>query len=116
MASAVPSPQASDPFADRRAYPRVAIALPAFLQAKGVRQSVQLLDLSAGGAKLHCPVNLSTGTAAKLDCGTFSLSAVVRWQDGELLGLSFDSQLDAREVSALIDRSSALMARMKARD
>jgi hypothetical protein len=51
-----------------------------------------------------------------LDCGTLGRSAEVRWQNGELLGLCFDSELDAREVAALADRSRALAARMKTRE
>ena len=116
MASIIPSDQERDPYADRRLYPRVPVALPAFLQAEGIRHAVQLLDLSVGGAKLNCPTNLSVGTTVTLDCGTFGRSAVVRWQNGELLGLSFDSQLDAREVSALIERSKSLAARMSIKD
>ena len=48
-----------------------------------------------------------------LDCGSFAGAAVVRWQNGGVLGLCFESDLDAREVSALIERSKALAARMK---
>ena len=113
MASSVPAEQDNGPYADRRAYPRVPVALPAFLQADGERHHVQILDLSAGGAKLNCAVNLASGTAVILDCGVLGRAAVVRWQNGELVGLSFDSELDAREVSALLDRSKALAARMK---
>jgi hypothetical protein len=113
MASTVPAPQDSDPFADRRLYPRAEVALPAFLQADGERHSVHLLDVSAGGAKLNCAMRIATGTAVVLDCGTLARSAIVRWQNGDLLGLCFDSELGAREVSALINRSSALAARMK---
>ena len=116
MASSVPSPQDHDPHADRRAYPRVEVALPAFLQAEGERHAVQLLDLSAGGAKLDCPVSLPTGTAVILDCGTLGRAAVVRWQSAGILGLCFDSELDAREISALIDRSKALAAWRKERE
>lgn len=116
MARPAPTAQASDPFADRRLYPRVEVALPAFLQANGERHSVHLLDVSAGGAKLNCPVSLASGTAVTLECGTLSRSAVTRWQNGEQLGLCFDRELDARDVAALIDRSTALVARMKARD
>ena len=116
MASRVPSPQDCDPFADRRVYPRVSVALPAFLQANGERHAVHLLDVSAGGAKLSCPVKLSSGTAVRLDCGTLARAAVVRWQNGEQLGLCFDSPLDSRDVDALFDRSSALAARMKVRE
>ena len=115
MASPVPTPQ-DDAYADRRVYPRVPVALPSFLQANGERHSVQLLDLSAGGAKLNCPVSLATGTSVILDCGMLGRSAVVRWQSGELIGLCFDSELEAREISALIERSKALQAWMKTRE
>ena len=115
MASSVPLPSGDDPFVDRRAYPRVAVALPAFLEANGERHSVQLLDLSAGGAKVNCPRSLGVGTEVMLDCGSFGRAAVVRWQNGELIGLSFDRELDPRDVTALADRSEALAARMKTR-
>jgi hypothetical protein len=113
VASSVPKPQ---DFADRRAYPRVDVALPAFLQAKGERHAVQILDLSAGGAKLDCPVSLPTGTAVSLDCGSLSLTAVVRWQTSGVLGLCFDSELAEREISALAERSKALTAWRKSRE
>ena len=116
MASSVPSPQDRDPYADRRVYPRVPVALPAFLQANGERHAVQILDLSPGGAKLDCPASLTVGTAVILDCGTLGRSAVIRWQSAEVMGLSFDSELDMREASALIERSKAMAARMKTRE
>jgi hypothetical protein len=115
MASPAPNPQDDSSYEDRRAYPRVPVAMPAFLQANGQRHSVHLLDLSAGGAKLRCEAILPTGTAVVLDCGTLGRSAVVRWQTGGVLGLCFDSELDAREVTALIARSIALDTRMKTR-
>ena len=115
MASPASKPQDSAPYEDRRAYPRVAVAMPAFLQANGERHSVHVLDLSAGGAKLKCPAALPTGTAVVLDCGTLGRSAVVRWQTGGVLGLCFDSELDVREVTALIARSIALESLMKKR-
>jgi PilZ domain-containing protein len=115
MATPAPNPQDSAPYEDRRAFPRVAVAMPAFLQAKGARHAVQLLDLSAGGAKLNCSARLPTGTAVVLDCGSLCRSAMVRWQTGGVLGICFDSELDAREVTALIARSVALDSLMKAR-
>ena len=116
MAGSVPSADDSDPYADRRAYARVPVALPAFLQANGERHSVQIVDLSPGGAKLDCSASLSVGTAVILDCGTLGRSAVVRWQSAGVIGLCFDSELDAREASALIQRSEAMAARMKTRE
>jgi hypothetical protein len=116
MASSVPTQEGSDPYADRRVYPRVPVALPAFLQAGGERHSVQILDLSPGGAKLDCPASLPSGTAVILDCGALGRSAVVRWTSAGVVGLCFDSELDARDVAALIDRSNALDARMNTRE
>jgi hypothetical protein len=116
MASSVPSPEGSDPYADRRVYPRVPVALPAFLQANGDRHAVQILDLSPGGAKLDCPASLPTGTTVILDCGTLGRAAVVRWNSAGVAGICFDSELDTRDVSALIERSEALDARMKTRE
>ena len=115
MAASDPPPE-GDPYADRRAYPRVTVALPAFLQADEERHSVQIVDLSSGGAKLNCLANLAVGTAVILNCGTLGRAAVVRWQNGGSMGLSFDSELNLREVSALTDRSSALGDRMKTRE
>lgn len=116
MASSVPSPQDRSFYEDRRVYPRVPVALAAFLQAGGERHAVQLLDLSPAGAKLDCPVNLSVGTAVSLDCGTLCRSAVIRWHSGGHIGLCFDSELDEREASALIERSKALEAWRKVRE
>jgi hypothetical protein len=116
MASPIPSREDDAAFADRRAHPRVPVALPAFLQAGGERHSVQILDLSAGGAKLSCPASLAAGTAVILDCGTLGRSAVVRWQNGGVLGLCFDRELDARDVSDLAGRSKALADWRKTRD
>jgi len=116
MASPTPLPEDRDPYADRRLYPRVPVALPAFLQANGERHFVQVLDLSAGGAKLNCALSLPSGTAVTLDCGALARGAVVRWQNGELVGLCFDSELDERDVRDLAERSKALAARMKTGD
>jgi hypothetical protein len=115
MASTVPSPQDTDPYADRRAAPRVSVALPAFVKVDGERHSCQLLDLSSGGAKLNLPVALPVGATIALDCGTFDREAVVRWQNGGFAGVSFNGDLNAREIAALIDRSKALTSRMKTR-
>lgn len=111
MASSPPDQVA---YEDRRAFPRVAVALPAFLQAKGERHSVQILDLSAGGAKLACATPIQAGTGVILDCGTLSLAAEVRWDGPGILGVAFDRQLEGREVSALANRSKALEARINA--
>jgi hypothetical protein len=110
------SPQDRSPYEDRRVYPRVPVALAAFLQANGERHSVHLLDLSPAGAKLDCPASLPVGTPVILDCGSLCRPAVIRWHSGGHMGLCFDSELDAREASALIGRSVALDAWRKTRE
>ena len=116
MAASVPSTQDQGPYEDRRLHPRISVALPAFLQADGERHSVQILDLSRGGAKLNCPVSLASATAVTLDCGMLGRAATVRWQDGAFLGICFNSELNLHDVSALSDRSTALAALMKTRE
>src|SRR6185369_3117107 len=69
MASPVQKPEDTASYEDRRAFPRVPVAMPAFLQANGERHAVQVVDLSAGGAKLNCSASLPAGTAVVLDCG-----------------------------------------------
>jgi hypothetical protein len=116
MAKPEPAPRDQDPYADRRVYPRVPVALPAALQAGAVRHSVQLLDVSPGGAKLKCAASIAAGTAVTLDCGSLACAAVVRWQNDGLIGVMFDSELDSRVVSALTGRSQALEALMQSRE
>ena len=115
MATSAPGAETLDPYADRRTYARTPLSLPAFLQANGERHSVHLLDLSAGGAKLKCSAAIAVGTTVTLDCGMRGCTAVVRWQNEGILGLCFDNALDVRDVSALVDRASALAAWRKSR-
>lgn len=103
----------SDPFADRRSHPRVRVAMPAFLGVGAARLKVQVVDLSAGGAKLHgSDLPPLTGRGVALDVGHGPQAATVRWQDGPFLGLAFDAALDPRDVAALAARSEALSRRM----
>ena len=90
--------------------------MPAFLEAGDERHRVQILDLSRGGAKLNCPAPLAVGTAVTLDWSTLGRAAVVRWQHGEAIGVAFDTELDDRDISALIKRSTALAALMRTRE
>lgn len=115
MQGPLPLRETADAFADRRAYERTELALPAFLQANGERHPVHLVDVSVGGGKLNCAVDLPVGSSIVLDCGTLGRPAVVRWQNAGAVGICFDRPLEAREVSALIDRSHAVAAWVKTR-
>lgn len=104
--------QAED-VANRRLHPRVAVALPAFLVLGGRRYPVQVVDLSAGGAKLDCGTALvAVGAAVTLNWGGGSSLGTVRWREGRLAGLAFAVEIDPRDVAALARRSQALSERM----
>jgi hypothetical protein len=50
-----------------------------------------------------------------LTSGTLGRAGVIRWQSEQVMGVHFDLELDAREVSAQVARSNALSARRRAR-
>jgi PilZ domain-containing protein len=116
MATSSPPADAYAVQDNRRIHPRVVVALPAFVHAGGERHAAQLLDLSPGGAKLKVDARLPVGSAVMLDCGTFDCAGVVRWQNDDLVGLRFDSELSAAELAAQVERSEALAAWRKARE
>ena len=114
MTAAFPASVDPDPYADRRLHPRVTVALPAFLVIGGRRYPVQIVDLSAGGAKIDCGTALVVaGAAVTLNWGGASGQATVRWRDGRQAGLAFAAELDGRDVADLARRSEALSARMR---
>jgi len=115
MATSIPLPEASADFENRRRYPRMEVALPAFVHFGGERYSVQIVDLSPGGAKVKIDAILPVETAVTLSSGTLGRGAVVRWQTGDFMGLCFDIEMNEREMATQIDRSKALNAWMKAR-
>ena len=116
MATLAPSAEGYAARDERRGHPRVVVALPAFVHVDGVRHAVQLLDLSPAGVRLKGNVVLPVGTKVKVDCGTLGRAAVIRWQNGDLIGAWFDVELDEREVAVQVQRSKALAAWMKARE
>jgi|SRR5438094_440512 len=116
MATVAPSAEGCAVREERRSHPRIVVALPAFVHVDGVRHAVQLLDLSPAGARLKCTMVFPIGTKVRLDCGTLGRAAVIRWQDGDLIGVGFDIALDEHTVTVQVQRSKALAAWMKARE
>lgn len=104
----------SDPYATLRQHKRVSVALPAFLVIGGRRYPVQIVDLSAGGARIDCGTALVVaGAIVTLNWGIASAHAAVRWREDRLAGLKFAADLDERDVGDLARRSEALGARMR---
>ena len=112
----IPAPRAAepDPYADRRLLVRVSVAMPAFLVIGGRRYPVQIVDLSAGGAKVDCGAALVVaGAVVTLNWGGAGSQATVRWREGRLCGLKFAAELDERDVADLARRGQALGERMR---
>lgn len=108
------APAEPDPFVDKRQHARVSVALPAFLVLGGRRYPVQIVDLSAGGAKVDCGLALVVaGAVVTLNWGGAGSQATVRWREGRQAGLAFAAELDPRDVADLARRSEALGARMR---
>jgi hypothetical protein len=66
--------------ADRRAFPRYAIDLPAYLSINGQSAPCKLVDVSAGGALLHTDRHVAVGDLVSVDlphCGP-AIGTVVR--------------------------------------
>ena len=103
-----------DPFVEQRLHPRVTVAMPAFLILGGRRYPVQIVDLSAGGAKIDCGAALVVaGAVVTLNWGGAGAQATVRWRDGRMVGLAFAAELDPRDVLDLARRGQALGARLR---
>lgn len=83
--------------------PRVTIDMEARLFAAGIWRTVQLCDLSQGGAKIDCPVILAEAQPAVLAInGLGDVQAFVRWQRDGKLGLLFAEPLSIGMLSAWI--------------
>lgn len=103
-----------DPYADRRLHPRVSVAMPAFLVIGGRRYPVQIVDLSAGGAKIDCGTALVVaGAAVTLNWGGAGAQGEVRWREGREAGVKFAVEIDERDVADLARRGRALGARLR---
>lgn len=85
-----------------RAAVREKIFEPASLAtgAKSVR--VHLLDISTGGAKIHCPTPLSIGAAVVLAWAGEERVAYVAWSVGPRCGVRFRIPLTADRIETLI--------------
>jgi c-di-GMP-binding flagellar brake protein YcgR len=98
---------------ERRAYARIQLLAYASdkvctLTIEGQHFTASLVDLSAGGARLHLPQPqtgpkdqpLSFSLRNVADGGLLqNLSAFVRWRDGRELGIQFDPPLQVGVVT-----------------
>lgn len=87
------------------------MALPATALIGGSDHSIRVLNVAPGGAMFEISAALAVGTRLIFRCGTIWVTATVAWQAGGRTGVSFDADLDAREVREQLSRTAAVAAR-----
>lgn len=90
-----------DLFQERRRDERERVLITAYLRGKGGNLRSVLLNLSRSGAMMASVSPPAIGDAVTLVCEGLEVSAKVMWLKGYQFGLSFERQIDERQVSAV---------------
>ncbi len=91
---------------DRHRHPRTGVLCPAKLASGGQAWDCEILDISAGGAKVRLPKPLDPAAEFSLTIGSHGTFPVrVRWQNGPYLGVAFlcDLETSTRLVKDVIE-------------
>ena len=91
---------------DRQRYPRTAVYCAAKLAAAGRAWDCEILDISAGGAKVRFPTTLDPAAELSLTIGSHGTVPVrLVWQSGQYLGVAFlcDPAASARLARNVIE-------------
>lgn len=103
MKSSQPHDRRDNP-ADRRAYPRISVDMPAHLSINGKSAPCRLVDVSAGGALIRTKRHLSMGDLVSVDlphCGP-TIGTVVRLTPSHV-AVSFRGLLVISELGVTAD-------------
>jgi hypothetical protein len=80
---------------DRQRHPRTAVFCPAKLASAGQAWDCEILDISAGGAKIRLETPLDPAVALSLTIGSHgTLPVQLMWQNGQYLGVAFLCDLE----------------------
>ncbi len=91
---------------DRQRHPRTAVLCPAKLASAGQAWDCEILDISAGGAKIRLPVPLDPAAELSLTVGSYGTFPVrLMWQNGQYLGVAFlcDLETSSRLVREVVE-------------
>jgi hypothetical protein len=95
----------------RRAMPRVAVHALAMLRAAGQTSSARVRDISSGGARVRARTTLMPGDRAMVSLdGLPTLSAYVRWNNGEECGVAFDTPIPMQIIATWLEARMPLGA------
>ena len=90
-----------------RAAARAKIFEPASLSAGAESARVHMLDVSTGGAKIHCPTPLEIGASVVLAWADQERVAHIAWISGQRCGLRFRIPLVGDQIIALTRPAAA---------
>lgn len=96
-----------DPYADRRAFPRFSVDMPAHLSINGKTAPCRLIDVSAGGALIRTKRHVEVGDMVSVDlphCGP-TIGTVVRLTPSHV-AVSFRGLLVVSELGVAADAQS----------
>jgi|GEM_PF-6085777 len=93
---------------ERRAYERVAIALPILIAIGWTRYSALVHDLSSEGAMIETMAPLEVDTEIEIHCGSIRTGGVVVWHGGNKFGVKFCGAVTDRQVDEQVMRSVAV--------
>ena len=91
---------------DRQRHPRTAVLCPAKLASAGEAWDCEILDISAGGAKIRLPMPLDPVAQLSLTIDSHgTIPARLMWQNGQYLGVSFlcDLETSSRLVRKVLE-------------
>lgn len=88
-----------DGTATRRRQPRLKLFQPTTMAVAADMMRVHLLDLSIGGALIHCSTPPAAGAAVRLDWAGRMRTARVVWVNGTRFGIAFSLALHEDQVS-----------------
>jgi hypothetical protein len=87
---------------EHRAETRHKVFLLGTIVHDGRIERAHVLDISHGGAKLHCAAPPPPGARIELAIGDFHVRAEVRWVTQQRLGIRFDHRLSLRALDGTI--------------
>lgn len=84
-----------------RAHPRRKVFQPAALRVGAAPVKAHVLDISLGGARLHCAARCAPGAAVEVSACAVTVRGRIMWRVGDRLGIRFDRLLGDGEIDSL---------------
>jgi hypothetical protein len=101
---------------EKRASPRIDVALPVLLSTWEGQHRARVRNLSRGGALVEAETSFRAGCQVDFQCGTIETRGTVVWQDDNCFGVSFRFPVDDARVAQQVARSDAIKKHRQAKE